>query len=82
MGPWNLGATAYRALSVLSIVACGLILLVGVQPPNEKNLWIIGLAFALTAAVWFGYERSHFRGPPPGVLEHARAPDVKNSRFS
>jgi amino acid transporter len=78
MGPWNLGAAAYRALSVISIFACGLILLVGVQPPNEKNLWIIAGALALAALVWFGYERSHFRGPPPGVLEHARAPDAKN----
>jgi amino acid transporter len=73
MGPWNLGAAAYRALSVISIAACGLILLVGVQPPNEKNLWIVLGALGLTAVVWFGYERSHFRGPPQGVLETSRA---------
>lgn len=75
MGPWNLGATAYRTLSVISILACGLILLIGVQPPNEKNLWIVASALALTAVVWFGYERSHFRGPPPGVLERSYAPE-------
>ncbi len=73
MGPWNLGGAAYRTFSVLSILGCGLILLVGVQPPNEKNLWIVLSALGLTALVWFGYERSHFRGPPQGILDHARA---------
>jgi amino acid transporter len=73
MGPWNLGPTAYRTLSVVSIFGCGLILLVGVQPPNEKNVWIVLGALGLTAIVWFAYERSHFRGPPRGVLERSRA---------
>ncbi|MGE0696127.1 MAG: amino acid permease [Pirellulales bacterium] len=73
MGPWNMGALAFRAASVLAILACVLILLVGVQPPNEKNLWIVISALTLTAVVWFGYERSHFRGPPSGVLERTRA---------
>ena len=73
MGPWNLGALAYRSLSVVSIGACGLILLIGIQPPNEKNLWIVLFALALTTVVWFGYERSHFRGPPQGVLDRSRA---------
>jgi hypothetical protein len=73
MGPWNVGGAAYRTLSVLSILGCGLILLVGIQPPNEKNLWIILAALAVTALVWFGYERAHFRGPPQGVLDRSRA---------
>ena len=71
MGPWDLGGPAYRVLSVLSIVGCGLILVIGVQPPNDRNLWIVLSAFGLTALVWFGYERSHFRGPPQGVLDRA-----------
>ena len=50
MGPWNLGGTVYRMLAVLSIFGCGLILLVGVQPPNDQNLWTVLSALALTAA--------------------------------
>ncbi len=72
MGPWSLGATAYRTLSVISILGCGLILLIGIQPPNEKNLWIVLSALSLTAIVWIGYERQHFRGPPPAVLDRSR----------
>jgi amino acid transporter len=68
MGPWRLPGPMYRLMAVLSVLGCGLFLLVGVQPPNEKNLWTIAGALALTALVWFGYERRHFRGPPQGVL--------------
>jgi amino acid transporter len=72
MGPWNLGGPLYRLVAICSILGCGLILLVGVQPPNQQNLWTVLGAFAATAIVWLLYERSHFRGPPQGVLAHAR----------
>jgi amino acid transporter len=75
MGPWNLGGTLYRTVAVLSILGCGLILLVGIQPPNDRNLWTVLGALLLTAVVWIGYERSHFRGPPQGVLNRTRASD-------
>lgn len=74
MGPWSMGGTVYRAMAVLSVLGCGLILLVGVQPPNEKNLWTVSGALLLTAVVWFAYERKHFRGPPQGVLNRAQQP--------
>jgi len=73
MGPWSLGGAAYRTLAVLSILGCGLMLVIGVQPPNEKNLWTILSALGLTALVWVVYEREHFRGPPQGVLDRSRA---------
>ena len=78
MGPWNLGGTVYRGVAVLSILGCGLILLVGIQPPNDQNLWTVLGALALTAVIWIGYERSHFRGPPQGVLNRTR---VTNSEL-
>jgi amino acid transporter len=73
MGPWSMGGTAYRTMAVLSVFGCGLILLVGVQPPNERNVWTVSGALLLTAVVWFGYERKHFRGPPQGVLNRTPA---------
>ena len=68
MGPWDLGRAGYRTLAVLSIVGCGMMLLIGVQPPNGQNLWTVLAALSLTAVVWLAYERTHFRGPPHGVL--------------
>jgi amino acid transporter len=76
MGPWNLGAALYRTLAVLSILGCGLILLVGVQPPNSLNLWTVSFAIALAGAVWIVYERAHFRGPPQGVLNRSLAAPI------
>jgi hypothetical protein len=65
----------YRAMAAVSIVGCGLILAVGVQPPNDQNLWTVLSAIVLTAGVWLVFERSHFRGPPQGVLGRPLASD-------
>jgi amino acid transporter len=73
MGPWHLSGPLYRTMAVMSIFGCGLILVVGIQPPNSQNLWTVLFALTLTALVWVVYERAHFRGPPQGVLNHARA---------
>jgi amino acid transporter len=69
MGPWQMRPAVYRTMAVLSIVCCGLIIAIGIQPPNDQNLWIVSGAALLTATVWIVYERGHFRGPPRGVLE-------------
>jgi amino acid transporter len=68
MGPWRMSGAMYRAMAIISVIGCGLILLVGVQPPNDKNLWTVPGALLLSALVWFGYERRRFQGPPAGVL--------------
>jgi amino acid transporter len=67
MGPWSLGGW-YRVLAVICVVSVAFLLVIGVQPPNEKALWIVLGSFALTAAIWFSYMRYRFDGPPKGVL--------------
>lgn len=67
MGPWDLGRW-YPALAVVSVSFCVLLLVIGVQPPNGKALYIVIGALAVTAGVWFGYERRHFKGPPEGMM--------------
>lgn len=61
-GPWHLGRW-YRPLAAAAVLGCGGLLVVGVQPPNDKNLVILAATLALLAAYWFGYARRHFRGP-------------------
>jgi amino acid transporter len=73
MGPWQMSGAAYRTMALISIFACGLIVLIGVQPPNELNMWTTSAALVLTGFVWLVYERSHFRGPPPAVLNRQLA---------
>ncbi len=65
MGPWGLGR-AYRPAALVSVAFCGLLIAVGVQPPNDKALWIVAGAAVVLAAAWFGRERRRFAGPPVG----------------
>jgi amino acid transporter len=67
MGPWSLGGW-YRVLAAICVLAVAFLLVIGVQPPNEKALWIVLGAWVVTATIWFTYMRHHFEGPPQGVL--------------
>lgn len=67
MGPWTLGPL-YRPLAALCVLGCAGVIFIGVQPPNDKALWITLGSFALTAVVWFASERRNFQGPPAGLL--------------
>jgi amino acid transporter len=62
-GPWSLGR-AFVPLAAVSVLGTILLLVIGVQPPNDKALYILLGSFALTAAVWFGAVRARFPGPP------------------
>lgn len=63
MGPFHIGGW-YRVLSAVCVLGCGLLIGIGIQPPNDAALWIVLGALALTALVWFGFERRRFVGPP------------------
>lgn len=63
MGPWNMGPV-FRLVALLVTLSAALILFLGVQPPNDKALQITLAFLALTAVVWFGFERRRFKGPP------------------
>ncbi len=65
MGPWDMGPV-FRVVAVLVILAVVLIFFLGVQPPNDAALRITLVFLAITAVVWFGFERRRFKGPPIG----------------
>ncbi len=75
MGPWSLGG-AYKPLAVLSVLGCGLLIFVSVQPPNDKALLITLGALAVTAAVWFAAESRRFKGPPTGVMNQDQLANI------
>lgn len=66
MGPWQLGA-AFRPLAVVSALGCVFLVVIGVQPPNQQALPILFGTTVLMLAVWFGFERRRFQGPPSAV---------------
>lgn len=63
MGPWDLGRW-YRPLAVVSVLGCLALIVIGMQPPNERSAWVVGGTLAAMAVVWFGGERLRFAGPP------------------
>jgi len=65
MGPWDIG-NWFRLFALGSIACMILIFVIGIQPPNDKALWITVGFLVITAVVWFGFERRRFRGPPIG----------------
>jgi amino acid transporter len=71
MGPWTLGRW-YRPAALVSVLFCGLLIVVGVQPPNDRALWIVAGAAAVLAAAWFGRERARFAGPPTNATSADR----------
>jgi amino acid transporter len=75
MGPWSIGS-AYRIVALICVLWCACLVYIGIQPPNDKASWIILGAVALTAAIWFAYERKHFVGPPSGLLTLERQNEI------
>jgi amino acid transporter len=71
MGPWHLGPW-YRPLAAVSVLGCAALILIGMQPPNEKTAWIVGGTLLALAAVWYGGARNRFAGPPEALLQRAR----------
>ena len=77
MGPWNMGRAVFSLFAVLSILSMILIFVIGVQPPNDKALWITVGFFILTAIVWFAFENRRFRGPPIGDMIANRQAEIR-----
>jgi amino acid transporter len=63
MGPWDLGRW-YRPLAVVSALGCTGLILIGMQPPNEKSVWVVAAYVLVLAIAWFSRARRRFPGPP------------------
>jgi amino acid transporter len=64
-GPFTLGVLS-RPLAALTVLGTVVLLVIGIQPPNDGLVtYIVGL-LALMAVLWFGVARRRFPGPPVG----------------
>ncbi|MFO0888700.1 MAG: amino acid permease [Isosphaeraceae bacterium] len=63
MGPWNLGRW-FRPLAWVSVAGCLALIFIGMQPPNERSLWVVGGTAATLFLAWIGGIRERFPGPP------------------
>ncbi|MEO6023784.1 MAG: amino acid permease [Burkholderiales bacterium] len=78
MGPWDMGPK-FKLVAALCLVAMVLIFLIGIQPPSDKALWITIAFLALTAIIWFAFEKNRFQGPPQGVMIQQRAKEIEQA---
>ena len=62
-GPWALGRW-FKPLAAVSVLGCVGLIVIGMQPPNEAALPVVGGTTLLLAAGWFGYAKRMFPGPP------------------
>jgi amino acid transporter len=75
-GPFHLGVFS-KPVAVLAIVGAVILAWVGMQPPNEKVLYVgIGLVVVM-AVFWFAVERRRFEGPPTGERILARQAEIE-----
>ena len=78
MGPWDLGPW-YRPLAFVSVLGCGALVAIGVQPPNERAAVALMGMLALLIVGWFGVERRRFVGPPAALLKAEGSEVVEES---
>ena len=81
MGPWNLGAW-YRPLAAVSVLGCAALIVIGMQPPNERSVWIVGGTLVVLAVAWGAAMKDRFAGPPLALVAHAGAPAREGARPS
>jgi amino acid transporter len=72
LGPWHLGRW-FRPLAVVSVLGCAFLVVIGMQPPNEKAAYVVLGMVLVLAVLWFTSARKHFPGPPHGIASRQQA---------
>ena len=67
MGPWNMGAGAFKLVGVLSLISMVVMFYIGIQPPNDWALEITVGFVVLALIIWVAFENRRFQGPPIGA---------------
>lgn len=62
-GPFDLGG-ASKLVAFLAVIGCIILVVVGVQPPNEKVGYLLAAGIVALIVIWQAVEKSRFAGPP------------------
>ncbi len=77
-GPFELGALS-KIVAVLAILGCGLLIFVGIQPPNQKVGYLSAGMLAAMGIIWLAFESRRFQGPPIGDMVAARQAEISEA---
>jgi amino acid transporter len=76
MGPWHLGR-GFRPLAAISVIGCAGLVVIGLQPPNEKAAYVVGGMIATLALLWVAVARRTFPGPPYAIATRQQAEAIR-----
>jgi amino acid transporter len=76
MGPWHLGRW-FRPLAVVSVIGCVGLIVIGMQPPNEKAAYAVAGSLIALGILWLAVARKRFPGPPHGVITLKQAEEIQ-----
>jgi amino acid transporter len=62
-GPFDLGG-ASKLVAALAVIGCVVLVVVGVQPPNEKVGYLLLGGIIALIIIWHLVEKNRFAGPP------------------
>lgn len=75
-GPFNLGAWS-KPIAILAVLGGAVLVYVGIQPPNEKVLYLaVGMLVVMAVYWWALGERNRFTGPPVGAHIEERQKEI------
>ncbi len=74
-GPFELGATS-KIIAALAVAGCGLLIFVGIQPPNQKVGYLTGGMLLAMGVIWLAFESRRFQGPPIGDMIAQRQREI------
>lgn len=63
LGPWQLGRW-FKPLAFISVMGCLGLIVIGMQPPNEKAVWVVAGMLVLLGIYWFAWAKRTFPGAP------------------
>jgi hypothetical protein len=63
LGPFQLGIW-FKPAAMVSVAGCAGLVAIGVQPPNEQALVVLGALMVVLIACWFMVAAQTFKGPP------------------
>lgn len=75
LGPWRLGVW-FRPLAIISVLGCITLIIIGMQPPNEKAAYVVPGMLVFLGLYWLASAKRVFPGPPIGLLSKQRQDDI------
>lgn len=75
-GPFQLGVWS-KPCALLALVGALVLAFVGIQPPNEKVLYVLVAVFVALMVIWYGLGvRRSFKGPPVMQADIDSTPEI------